>query len=430
MRIRSLLVLLTATSILLAASRESEPVPAGLEYRQIKKIVRKEARPNFKKADELLKKGRVPKAEQYFLASIKVGECFYGNWGRAWCAWQQNDTARARLLFKQAIVLNDSLLSFLENYALFATRGVKDWNLTVNLTRKIYRLNPTDEVLLNFIEVARQFNASEKALTVLGELVKQYPRRSNARIFYAILLQEMGKQEEATKIARVSLKNTQDPFHLKLIVLILANNGYFVDGAKACEKLTQVAPRSAHTFEAWGFLEYKQGHYANAARHYQKALNREYRVATLLTLARLYLFHLNEPAKVRYYCKAVLQMQRDNADAYYYLTENARRKGDLKTALKYSQRLIELLPDHPQPYYYHGKLLYDLKDYSQAVIFLEKAVQANPDIRRYRLVLAKAYAAAGMLEKAQATYNNYLKEPLKDLWQEEEMLKETPPVPR
>lgn len=51
-------------------------------------------------------------------------------------------------------------------------------------------------------------------------------------------------------------------------------------------------------------------------------------------------------------------------------------------------------------------------------------------MRRYRLVLAKAYTGAGLIEKARETYDNFIDEPLKDLWKEEEMLKEATPKPR
>ncbi|MCK4689553.1 MAG: tetratricopeptide repeat protein, partial [Candidatus Marinimicrobia bacterium] len=102
----------------------------------------------------------------------------------------------------------------------------------------------------------------------------------------------------------------------------------------------------------------------------------------------------------------------------------------LKSALKYSKIQIELVPDRSQSYYYHGKLLYEKKEYENAVIYLEKAVELNPGMRRYRLVLAKAYAGAGLIEKARETYDNFIDEPLKDLWKEEEMLKEAAPKPR
>jgi len=77
-----------------------------------------------------------------------------------------------------------------------------------------------------------------------------------------------------------------------------------------------------------------------------------------------------------------------------------------------------------------GFLEYKQGHYEDAVIYLEKAVGLNPGMRRYRLVLAKAYAGAGLIEKAREIYDNFIDEPLKDLWKEEEMLKEAAPKPR
>lgn len=409
---------------------DGKPCPEGLAYRQLKKEVRKEARKDFKKGWDLLKAGKVLEAEQYYLAAVRKGDLFYGNWGRAFCAWQLGDLQRAAQLYRQTFNHNDSLAQFLSDYLTFAAEGLQDWNLIVELTQKLYHVQPSDEVLLNLINYAEKFNQKLNAFSVIGRFTKQYPQRGNAFLFYAVMLQDLGKKEAAEKWALAAAKRTREPYHLKLIVYLLVNNGRYLEAARIGEELSRIAPRSAETYEAWGFLEYKQGHYANSAQHYHKALNRAYRIPTMLMLARLYLYHLNQPAKVKYYCQAVLQHQRDNTDALYFLAENARRKGDLAAAIGYSERILNLLPNHPQALYYHGKLYYAAKNYSQAALFLEKAVQSNPEIRRYRLVLAKAYAAAGMREKAQATYSNYLKEPLKELWQEEEMFKESAVQPR
>lgn len=430
MKKRSGLILVLLQLALVYGASVQGTISPGLEYKSLKRVVKKETRDHFKRAASLCKAQKFSAAEQFYLAAVRQGETFYGGWGRAWCAWQLPDLERAAQLFQQNLTINDSLALFLEDYLRFAAEGLKQWSLVVDLTRRLYRVNPADEVLLSLLDYADQLQTKEQALPVLAEFVKLYPKRGNARLFYAVLLQDLGKGGSAAKVAKTAVPLTRNPYHLKLVVWILTQNGQHLAAAQVAEKMTEIAPRSAHTFEAWGFLEYKQGNYTSSAEHYQKALNRDYRIPTMLMLARLYLFHLDNPAKVKYYCKAVLQHDRNNTDAYYFLAENARRKGDFKTAIKYSARLIELLPAHPQAYYYHGKLLYAAKEYSQAVVFLEKAVQGNKEIRRYRLVLAKAYAAAGMVEKAQSVYSNYLKEPLKELWQEEEMLKEAPTLPR
>ena len=99
-------------------------------------------------------------------------------------------------------------------------------------------------------------------------------------------------------------------------------------------------------------------------------------------------------------------------------------------ALDYSSRLLKLMPDHPHPYYYHGKLLFELKRYTEAVTYLEQAVALSPEVQRYRLILAKAYAGAGQKDRAKAIYTNFINEPIGNLWSEEELLKEEPPEPR
>jgi len=407
-----------------------QELPDGLRYRDVRKIVSNDSRALFKSAERSFRKGKYQLADQAYLGIIKKGEKFYGTWGRACVARQKEEFSATGKFYESALSLNDSLAEFLNDYVRFLLINARDWNLISKVAGRLYACMKSDEALLILINAATKLDQRPAASESLRNLIRQYPDEANVRVFYASLLRDSGQNKEAVDIAQKAVKLTIEPFQLKLLVMILAQEGYFIDGAQACEKLSDIAPRSAQTFEAWGFLEYQQGHYQNAVTHYRKALNRDYRLATLLTLARLNAFYLNEPAKAIYYAKAIQQLDRDNCDALYILAEVKRRQGDLTAALKYSVRQMELQPNHPQPYYYHGKLLLQKKDYASAVTYLETAVRYNPDIKRYRLVLAKAYAGAGMMDKARETYTNYLNEPLKDLWQEENMLTETPPQPR
>jgi len=422
------LILCTATG--LSGAKERDKLPDGLRYRQIRKIVSKDARPLFKSAEKYFNKGKYPLADQSYLGAIKQKEEFYGNWGRACIARQNKEYLSAGKLYTAAFGLNDSLTDFLRDYTGFLQQNSRDWNWIAKVAEKFYAATKTDEALEMLLATSARLDKRLAFMQSLQRLIQRYPREANVRVYYASLLYEEGQKEEAVAVTRQAIAVAKEPFHLKLLVLILAQEGYFIDGARACEKLSRLAPNSAQTLEAWGFLEYQQGHYENAATHYRKALNRDYRLATLLTLARLYTFYLNDPDQAIYYGKAILHLDRQNCDALYLMAEVKRRQGNLTTALKYSARQMELQPDHPQTYYYHGKLFFQNKDYANAIKYLELAVRYNPDIKRYRLVLAKAYAGAGLKEKARETYTNYLNEPLKDLWQEENMLKETPPQPR
>jgi len=423
-----LLTLFIATGLIYG--KEQAKLPEGLHYRQIRKIVVKDARPLFRAAEKNYRKGKYALADQAFLGAIKQNEEFYGSWGRACVARQNKEYLLAAKLYAAALTLNDSLAEFLIDYAGFLQQNSRDWDWIDKIAGKLYAATESDAALEILLAASKRLNQRPALLNSYRQLSERFPKQVNVQVYYASLLYEDEQKEAAVKVARQAIRYAEEPFQLKLMVQILAQEGYFIDGAKACEKLSKIAPNSSHTLEAWGFLEYQQGHYENAATHYRKALNRDYKLSTLVTLARLYTFYLNDLDQALYYSKAVLHLDRNNCDALYLMAEVKRRQGNIPDALKYSARQIELQPDHPQTYYYHGKLCLQNKDYASAIKFLEMAVQYNPDIKRYRLVLAKAYAGAGQMEKARATYTNYLNEPLKDLWQEENMLKETPPPPR
>lgn len=430
MRLLKIFTFLLCLLVSISLAKEDVSIPKGLHYKEIKRVIPHEMRSSFKRAESYLKKNDMLKADQYYMSILTKGEIFYAFWGRAWCQWQVGNLINAKKQFANAYSSCDSIYPFLLNYAEFVLETQEDWNLVSETAYRAYEISQADDALMILIKSGKRLNLKDKALEQLKLITEKFPNNSNAWIFYASLLREMERNEEAVSAAKHAVSLTDDPFQLRLVVFILANNGYFVDAANACQKLSRIAKRSANSYEAWGFLEYKQGHYENAVINYEKALNRDYKIQTLIMLARLNHFYLNKPKVATYYCKAALQADRNLPDAFYLLTEISRGKGDLKSALKYSKIQIELVPDRSQSYYYHGKLLYEKKEYENAVIYLEKAVELNPGMRRYRLVLAKAYAGAGLIEKAQETYDNFIDEPLKDLWKEEEMLKEATPKPR
>jgi len=425
---QALLVSLTIGSGVLWAS--SAPLPEGLRYKALKKHVLKVNRSTFKHAERDFRKQKLQLADQSYFQAMKAGDQFYGSWGRATVAQYKGELNAARKHYQTAFETNDSLLTFLRVYADFALNIAQDWDLLEKIIVKHYAYSRSDSALQLLLDGALRFAVKDKALDTIRRLGRRFPKENNLKIYEAVLLRDLGRDAEAVTAAKTAILRTNDPFQLKLMVLILANNGYFLDAARACERLSQIAPKSVHTYLAWGFLESKQGRYANAAENYQRALNRDYSIATMLTLAKLYHYYLEQPAKALYYCKAILQINRQQVEALYLTAEIARKRGDFNTALKYSRRQMELLPGHPQPYYYHGKLLFEQQKYADAIPFLEKAVENNPDIKRYRLILAKAYAGAGLADQAKTIYREYLSEQLKDLWQEEEMLRETPPEPR
>lgn len=405
-------------------------IPPGLQYTHIKKHIPRQLKAPLKQAEKAIKRDNYYLADRYYKEIIEKEKNFYAYWGRAWTQRQMGNAPQAGSLYYQAFQMNDSTRGFLADYLDFVDDGAFRWELFARIVTAMYAHYRNDEALMAILEVSQQRRLYAKALRLLADFSENYPQQANVQVYYASLLSEVGEDLQAVEVAKRAAAIASDPFHLKLLVYIYANNGYFLEAASVCQRLSEIARRAPSTYEAWGYLEYKQGHYENAAYYYKKALRKDYRSATLIMLARLAHFYLVQPKEALYYAKAAVQIDRQAVDAYYILAECYRQKGNLDKALKYSQEQIELLPERPHPYYYQGKLYLAQKKYQQAIRRLEKAVELSPDVQRYRLVLAKAYAGAGNLEAAHRTYQNFINEPLQNLWEEEELLKETPPEPQ
>jgi len=400
------------------------------QYKKIKKDIPHSYRVNIKRAITYLKKDQAYQARKIFSDLVKQYPEFYVYWGYGRSEWMMGDHTNARALYFKAFELNDSLYSFLQDYATFTDEVKTDWVVIRRLGSALYDLKPDDYALLFVIDKVRDVSDKKEAVLFFENLKSKYPENTNIDIYHAILLNNLGENTKAVSLALAAIKSTDNPFQLRMLERILSNDGHFIEAARVCEKLNQVAQKSAFTYDAWGHLEFKQGHYENAVIHYEKALNLEYRPAFLMTLAQIYHFYLDNPVKAVYYSKAALQVDRNQVDAYFILAESSRKSGKMDKAMQFSQKQLELLPNHPHPLYYHGKLLFELNRYTEAIPYLEQAVSISPDVQRYRLILAKAYAGAGLLEKARETYTNFLNEPITNLWSEEELLKEEPPEPR
>jgi len=403
---------------------------AGLQYKKIKKDIPRSYRSFVKRGVKYLEKDQAYQARKIFSDLIKQYPEFFVYWGYGRSEWMLGNPASARALYFRAFELNDSLYSFLQDYAAFAEEIKTDWIVIRRLAGALYALQPDDFALIFVIDRVRDVSDQKEAVLFFEELKSNFPKNTNIDVYHAILLSNLGENSKAVSRALAAIGSADNPFQLRMLERILSNNGYFIEAAGVCEKLSKVAKKSAYTYDAWGHLEFKQGHYKNAVIHYEKALNYNYCSASLMTLAQIYHFYLNNPAKAAYYCKAALQIDRNQGDAYFILAECNRKSGKIDKALQFSQKQLALFPDHPHPLYYHGKLLFELNRYNDAIPYLEQAVAISPDVQRYRLILAKTYAGAGLTEKARETYTNFLNEPINNLWSEEELLKEEPPEPR
>jgi tetratricopeptide (TPR) repeat protein len=405
-------------------------IPTGLKYKNIRKHVPESYWRSYRKASGYLKRNQFYSARKIYSDMIRQNRHFHLYWGYAYAERQIGNLNSARALYYKAFERNDTTYSFLQDYADFLDAIETEWVVVERLAKSLYAVRPDETTLLFVMDKIRDGVDEEDASRFFREMRKLYPDKTNLIVFQAILSSKMGNSAGAVNLSRSAVDNTVSPFQLKMLERIFANNGYFLEAAQVCEKLNRVAKESAYTYDAWAHLEFKQGHYENAAIQYTKSINRKYRVSTLITLEQIYHFYLHDPAQARYYSNAAIRLDESVVDAYFILAEINRKAGKFEKAVEYSAKQLALLPDHPYPLYYHSKLLFEMKQYQDAIPFLERAVSISPDVHRYRLLLAKCYAGAGLVEQAEQIYQNFINEPLKDLWTEEELLRDEPPEPK
>jgi len=423
--IRRIWFILGLMALLWAA--DNPVLPAGLSFKTIKTAVPSEHRQRFKKAERLIRKGDLIAANQVYLQILAQKDNFFAYWGSGWCLRQSRRTREAEKAYARANNLRKKNYAFLIDYAEFTASDRPRWERLADLVQRAYRLQPNEEPLHLLLSAAQRDERLAEALTILQSLSSQDSVDLTVMIYSATVLEKLGRGDEAIQMIISSSALVKDPFQMRLMVTILANHGRFIEAARICERLSADYPRSAEALEAWAYLEYKGGRYQNAADQYLRALNRAYRLPTVLMLARIHHYHLQNPRKALYYCKAALQLDRQSADAYFLMAEIYRRKGDLPRALRYSEKQLQYSPQKSISNFYHGKLYFEMQDYPRAVLYLQKAVDLNPARQRYRLILAKAYAGAGQPDRARAVYAEFLNEPVSDLWQEEERLRDTAP---
>lgn len=412
--------------LILMGANTPAGIPEGLKFKKIKKEIPVAYRSDLKLGLRYLKKEQAYQAKKIFEKLVRQSPDFYIFWGYGRTEWALGNYKNARSLYFKALEKDSSNYHFLKDYAALSAEIVLDWGVIQRLATALYRIEPDDFALTFVIDKLTGTEDSKKAVLFFQRLKEEFPDNGNIDVYHAILQSNLGADSVAVALATRAWHSTENPFQLRMLAYILANNDSYLQAAQVCEKLSRIASRSADTYDAWGHLEYQQGHYENAAIHYQKALHHDYRLRYLVLLAQIYHFHLNDPGKAVYYCKAALQIDRRQVDAYFILAESSRKSGKMEKALHYSQKQIALLPEHPQPLYYHGKLLFEMNRFQAAIEYLEKAVSRSPNVQRYRLILAKAYAGAGLIDKARATYANFLHESVDNLWSEEENLKEAP----
>ena len=92
-----------------------------------------------------------------------------------------------------------------------------------------------------------------------------------------------------------------------------------------------------------------------------------------------------------------------------------RELGEIKNAVDYFKKAIEIDPNNANSYYNLGAIHYDVKKYKEAKTYLEKTVELQPNFALPHFVLGNLHADLKDYENAISNYNKAIK--INKTWQ-------------
>jgi tetratricopeptide (TPR) repeat protein len=199
------------------------------------------------------------------------------------------------------------------------------------------------------------------------------------------------QQDEKAVLTALELNRLypQDPEILYHTGRIYGNYAYLT-----MKKLGDVAPDSVWRNEAAGEAYQSQGSYQQAISAYESALKTNPRQPGIhFRLGRTYQERARSTNSQEDLAAATREFQSEleldptNANAAYEIAEINRKGGDLASAEKYFKMALHYYPDFPEAQLGLGATLIAMDKPSEALAYLEKAVQLSPgdEVGWYRL---------------------------------------------
>lgn len=256
--------------------------------------------------------------------------------------------------------------------------------LEEGLKTKVIPFDKKFQILSNYYVATKDQSEKAKLNKIAIQLADQYPKEYKAQAYAGDLLYQMGKQNEATKKYLKALRLKPENANVWQNVLNIESN------LQQYDSVTTHAEQALEYFPNQAIFYYFAGSGYSAKKNYKKAirmLERGQKYASDNKLKTIFLaqlgdiYHESDNKQKAYESyEKVLKIDPNNdhvLNNYSYFLSVAKK--ELKKALQMSSKLVELQSENATYLDTHGWVLYVMKDYKKAVVFLEKAHQLDKD---------------------------------------------------
>jgi arylsulfatase A-like enzyme/tetratricopeptide (TPR) repeat protein len=222
--------------------------------------------------------------------------------------------------------------------------------------------------------------ASEEAVRMLRDIIRQAPALSSAYIRLANALHDRSEFDEVAEVLHQLLEIQPDSAegHFKLGKLLL-ERGRVDDALRALVTTVELSPAEAQVHYYLGRALEEKGRPLEALEHYNSVLQIDRRHVAAYRLRANLLIALGRTAEAVGDLRTALDYAPESAEAHRHLGVALANSGNAAEARRHLERSIALDPESAEGHYSLGAFLVRERQFAEGIEHLSRALELQPD---------------------------------------------------
>lgn len=245
------------------------------------------------------------------------------------------------------------------------------------------------EYLISLSEIYIANNRGQEAIPYLKQVLEYQPDHAKAQIMLAEIFQKSGEEDKYQENLESAFSNPNLDITSKLKVMVdymgkLPDKAVEEKATVLADRILQAHPNDANAYAVYGDLYLNLSQFENKSENKKKAIGM--------------------------YRKAV-QLDETNFGIWQNVLQIEAELQEIDSLMFHSDQALEVFPNQPAFYYYHGYAQLTQKNYDEAVAALEQGrkIANDPNLKvTFSSLLGDAYQGAGDHDKSDASYEDAL----------------------
>lgn len=257
--------------------------------------------------------------------------------------------------------------------------------------------NPNSaEALIGLARLSVSESDFESSMRLAETAITKRPKNVEALMFRADLLRAQGKNEESLTAYGEVIK--QDPSNIDAHInraTIQISLRKFDDAKNSIASAQKISPDTLIVDYTQSLLDFSIGNHAKALESIQKVLNAAPEHLPSILLAGGIQFSLGSHMQAEQYLGAYLRSVPGNVYANKLMASILVKKGAARQAINMLSPILDVVEGDPQLYGIAGEAYMQVKDFTKATEFFEKANEISPNNATIHTALAMSKLAVG-----------------------------------